>query len=103
MKMSSAGVLTDLDSVSIGPGAIVDSSGISVAKAEKRGKDVIKCGFLWKRGTGISSARVSSRARYYVLTKAALEYYRNEKCVSTKSFFSCQFMLYLFSCIEIQK
>lgn len=80
--MTSAAVSNDFESTSIGSGAVVDSSGTSVAHAKENFKDTIKSGFLWKRNNGISTNRVSSRARYYVLTKAALECYRNEKCVS---------------------
>ena len=84
MEMTSSAVLNDFEPATTGPGIIVDNSGISIANLDRRDDDVIKCGFLWKRTTGISTARVSSRAKYFVLTKAALEYYRNDKCVSVK-------------------
>ena len=81
-EMTAAVGLNDFDPSTTGPGIIFDNSGISIENSEKKDDDVIKCGSLWKRNTGISTARVSSRGKYFVLTKAALEYYRNEKCVS---------------------
>lgn len=88
--MASAVILNDFESTGSSPGLIVDSSGISVAQIEEKYKDVIRCGFLWKKNAGMSTGRVSSRARFYVLTRAALDYYRNDKCVR----------IYLFRCSE---
>ena len=82
--MTSTTILSDFEPATTGPGVIVDNSGISIANLDRRDDDIVKCGFLWKRSTGISTVRVSSRAKYFVLTKATLEYYRNDKCVSER-------------------
>ena len=86
VDMTSAAIFTDLEIAANGPGIIVDNLGNTISNSEKKDNDVIKCGSLWKRSSGIATARVSSRGRYFVLTKAALEYYRNEKCVSESDF-----------------
>ena len=84
--MTSAAIVNDVEITANVPGIVVDNSGITISNSEKKDNDIIKCGSLWKRSSGIATARVSSRGKYFVLTKAALEYYRNEKCVSDKDF-----------------
>ncbi len=82
--MASGGILNDFESTSSAPGLIVDSSGITVAQVEEKERFVIRRGYLWKKNVGIGTSRMSSRARFFVLTKSSLDYYRNEKCVSLK-------------------
>ena len=80
--MASDMVLSDLDAQSAGHGIIGNSTCISMDNLEEKTHNLIRSGFLWKRNVGQSSTRTSSRARFFVLTKSTLEYYRNEKCVS---------------------
>jgi len=82
--MTSAAIVNDVEITANVPGIVVDNSGITISNSEKKDNDIIKCGSLWKRSSGIATARVSSRGKYFVLTKAALEYYRNEKCDKLK-------------------
>ncbi len=82
--MALGGILSDFESTSSAPGLIVDSFGISVAQLEEKKRYVIRKGYLWKKNFGISTSRISSRARFFVLTSASLDYYRNDKCVSVR-------------------
>ncbi|XP_065065661.1 1-phosphatidylinositol 4,5-bisphosphate phosphodiesterase zeta-1-like isoform X2 [Rhopilema esculentum] len=82
--MASAMVLSDLDAKSAGHGIIGNSTCISIDNLEEKTQNLIRSGFLWKRNVGQSSTRISSRARFFVLTKSTLEYYRNEKCDKLK-------------------
>eukprot|EP00794_Sanderia_malayensis_P008775 gene8775-9713_t len=82
--MASSGILGDFEPTSSSPDLIVDNSGIGVAHEQEKKKFVIRSGYLWKKNAGLATSTTSSSSRFFVLTSASLDYYRNDKCEKLK-------------------
>ena len=84
--MATAVIFSDFESTSSAPGLVLDKFGGYVQSTQYEKEDIVKKGYLWKKGfvgrVTSSATRMSSRARYFVLNNGSLDYYRNDKCVS---------------------